>query len=220
MVLVPPVLQPIIHRLSSPFTGLPVPIESVPSPSPELCVENSLWCDDVMHTVTNSLDTNHTINDLLRHQTYSPAICSINGKTNSSLPQSTRDQLNHNNMIFRNILLQLHIEDLPKLSSKPWGNFDGSDWEQDSHGKWKHSFNNNVSLPSSSTPHLCVLDDNTSYSPTDNLQFTIQSNMGANRNVTNNRSLLLQYENIPPYPIGGVHTNEVTIECTDKSLIP
>ena len=136
MVMVPPVLQPIIHRLSSPFTGLPVPIESVSPPSPELCVENSLWCDDVLHIVTNSLDTNHTINDLLLcHQTYSPTICSINGKTNSSLPQSTRDQLNNDNMIFHNILLQLHIKDIPKRSSKPWRNFDGSNWEQDSHGK-------------------------------------------------------------------------------------
>ena len=106
MVMVPPVLQPTIHRLSSPFTGLPVPIDSVPPPLPELCVEIFLWCDDVLHTFTNSLDTNHIINDLLlRHQTYSPAICSINDKTNSSLPQSTRDQLNHDNMIFRNILL-------------------------------------------------------------------------------------------------------------------
>ena len=123
-------------------------------------------------------------------------------------------------MIFRNILLQLHIKDLPKRSSKPWGNFDGSDWEQDGHGKWKPPFNNNVSLPSSSTPHLCVLNDDTSYSPTGNLQFTIQSDMGANRNVTNNRSLLLQYEIIPSYPIGGVHADEVAIECTGKGLIP
>ena len=89
-------------------------------------------------------------------------------------------------MIFRNILLQLYIKDLPKRSSKLWGNFDGSDWGEDSRGKWKPPFNNNVSLPSSSTPHLCVLNDDTSYSPTSNLQFTIQSDMGANRNVTNN----------------------------------
>ena len=72
-------------------------------------------------------------------------------------------------MIFRNILLQLHIKDLPKRSSKPWGHFDGLDWEQDSHGKWIPPFNNNFSLPSSSTPHLCVLDDDTPYSPTGNL---------------------------------------------------
>ena len=79
--MVPPVLQPVIHRLFSPFAGLPVPIKSVPHPSPELCVENYLWCDDVLYTVTNSLDTNHTINELLlRHQIYSPTICSINGK--------------------------------------------------------------------------------------------------------------------------------------------
>ena len=56
-------------------------------------------------------------------------------KKNSSLPQSTRDQLNNDNMIFHNILLQLHIKDIPKRSSKPWRNFDGSNWEQDSHGK-------------------------------------------------------------------------------------
>ena len=134
--MVPPVLQPVIHRLFPPFSGLPVPIKSVPHPSPELCVENYLWCDDVLHTVTKSLDINHTINDLLLLlQTYRPTICSIHGKTNSSLLQSTRDQLNHDNMIFRNILLQLYIKDLPKRSSKPWGNFDDSDWEQDSHGK-------------------------------------------------------------------------------------
>ena len=44
--------------------------------------------------------------------------------------------------------------------------------------------------------------------------------MGANRNVANNQSLLLQYENIPPYPICGVHASEVAIECTCKGLIP
>ena len=44
--------------------------------------------------------------------------------------------------------------------------------------------------------------------------------MGAKRNVTNNQSLLLQYENIPPYSIGGVHASEVAIECTCKGLIP
>ena len=44
--------------------------------------------------------------------------------------------------------------------------------------------------------------------------------MGANRNVTNNRSLLLQYEIIPSYPIGGVHADELDIECTGKGIIP
>ena len=44
--------------------------------------------------------------------------------------------------------------------------------------------------------------------------------MVANRNVTNNRSLHLHYENIPPCHIGGVHANDVAIECIGKSLMP
>ena len=44
--------------------------------------------------------------------------------------------------------------------------------------------------------------------------------MGPNRNVNNTRSPFLQYENNSPYPIGGVHANEVAIECTGKGLIP
>ena len=59
--MVPPVLQLIIHRLSSPFTGLPVPIESVPPPSPELCVENSLWCEDILHTLHILLKKKNTV---------------------------------------------------------------------------------------------------------------------------------------------------------------
>ena len=98
MAMVPPVLQPIIHRLSSLFTGLPVPFESVPPLSPELCVENSLWCDDVLHRVTNSLDINHTSNNLLLfYQKYSPTICSINGRTWGKLhfcKKITRDRAN------------------------------------------------------------------------------------------------------------------------------
>ena len=97
-------------------------------------------------------------------------------------PQSTRDQLNHDNMIFRNILLQLRLKDIPKRSSKSWENFDGSNWEQDSHGQWKPPFNNIFSLPSSSTPRVCVFLIMIIHT----LQFTIQSGMGANRNVTNN----------------------------------
>ena len=106
---------PVVNRLSPPYTSLPLPFEPVPPPSPQLRVEYSVWCDDVLHTVTNGLDTNHTINDLLiRNQTYISTICSFNGNTNSSLPQSTRDQLNHDNMIFHNIILQINIKDILK----------------------------------------------------------------------------------------------------------
>ena len=44
--------------------------------------------------------------------------------------------------------------------------------------------------------------------------------MGANRNVTDNKSILLNYEDIVPYPIGGVKADNISITCTDKGFIP
>ena len=36
-----------------------------------------------------------------------------------------------------------------------------------------------------------------------------QSDMGANRNVTDNKDILLQYQDIDPYHIGGVKADDV-----------
>jgi deoxyuridine 5'-triphosphate nucleotidohydrolase len=47
-----------------------------------------------------------------------------------------------------------------------------------------------------------------------------QNDGGANRSVTNNRDLLIKYENIPKYPINGVKDGEVAIYCTGRGYLP
>ena len=44
--------------------------------------------------------------------------------------------------------------------------------------------------------------------------------MGANRNVTDNKNILLNYTDITPYPIGGVKADDIAITCTGKGCIP
>ena len=48
----------------------------------------------------------------------------------------------------------------------------------------------------------------------------IQDDIGANRCVTDNASIIVDYTTIEPYQIGGVEKDEVAITCTGKGYIP
>jgi len=47
-----------------------------------------------------------------------------------------------------------------------------------------------------------------------------QNDGGANRSVTNNKEILIKYENIPKYTINGVNDGEVAIYCTGRGYLP
>ena len=47
-----------------------------------------------------------------------------------------------------------------------------------------------------------------------------QNDGGANRSVTSDKHLLIQYKDIKPYAIGGVKEGEVAIYCTGIGYIP
>ena len=49
---------------------------------------------------------------------------------------------------------------------------------------------------------------------------TVQSDTGANKAVTSNKSLLYAYSDIDPYPIGGVKADDIAIVCTGHGLLP
>ena len=46
-----------------------------------------------------------------------------------------------------------------------------------------------------------------------------QNDIGANTSVTNEKSAILLYQDIPPLPIGGVHKDDPAIVCTGKGYI-
>ena len=48
----------------------------------------------------------------------------------------------------------------------------------------------------------------------------MQNDGGANRSVTNQRHLLIHFEEISPYPISGVKDGEAALHCTGKGYIP
>ena len=48
----------------------------------------------------------------------------------------------------------------------------------------------------------------------------IQNDTGANENVTCIKSIIHNYVDIDPYPIGGVKADEVAIRCTGKGDLP
>ena len=48
---------------------------------------------------------------------------------------------------------------------------------------------------------------------------TIQNDTEANKNVTSDKSLLYNYEDIAPNPIGGVKEDDVAIVCTGKGFL-
>ena len=47
----------------------------------------------------------------------------------------------------------------------------------------------------------------------------IYDDIGANRNVTDNRDLLENHEEMAPYPIGGGEKDEVAVLCTSKVFL-
>lgn len=49
---------------------------------------------------------------------------------------------------------------------------------------------------------------------------SVQNNTGANRNVTSIKSCIHAYEDVEPFPIGGVKADDVAIICTGKGLLP
>ena len=49
---------------------------------------------------------------------------------------------------------------------------------------------------------------------------TVQNNTGENNNVTDKKHLLVAYDDIEPYPIGGVKAEDVAIMCIGKGLLP
>ena len=64
-----------------------------------------------------------------------------------------------------------------------------------------------------------------SVNPTGKMTFnvctdTIQNDSGANRAVTSNQSILVSYEDISPFPIRGVYTDNITIIYTGRGLLP
>jgi transposase InsO family protein len=48
----------------------------------------------------------------------------------------------------------------------------------------------------------------------------MQNDGGANRSITNQKHLLIWYENIKPYPINGVKDGEPALHCTGKGYLP
>ena len=48
----------------------------------------------------------------------------------------------------------------------------------------------------------------------------LQNDGGANRSVTSMKNLLLNFQHIKPYPIGGVNDNETAITCTGYGYLP
>ena len=51
-------------------------------------------------------------------------------------------------------------------------------------------------------------------------EIKMQKDSGANRSVTSYKNLLLNLEQIAPYPMGGVKENETAIYCTAKGYLP
>ena len=90
----------------------------------------------------------------------------------------------------------------------------------------------NTTLPHPIPLQTPVAPDNSSVKmahphalPLENIPFTIrtepvQSDTGANQNVTSIKSMIHNFEEIEPYPIGGVKANEVAIVCTGRGQFP
>ena len=70
------------------------------------------------------------------------------------------------------------------------------------------------------TPTIRSMDSNLPIERINICMETVQSDTGANKEVTNNKSILYAYSDIDPYPIGGVKAEDIAILCTGHGLLP
>ena len=122
------------------------------------------------------------------------------------------------------------------LHDTTWKVFISKDWIKDTTGGWD--------IPPSDPTIFCIDNNNTSPPPSSDITkpikppapnitpllihkmtprtsttILVQSDMGANTNVTNNLDLLINCVQIDHYPIGGVERERVAITCTHKGYI-
>ena len=106
--------------------------------------------------------------------------------------------------------------------SKVW-RYEGIGWSKDSFGKWNGIEHNNSSLYQTNVTESNIYlrkDPNTMSTGMINkvnFQPQYQSDSGANRNVTNQKELLIHYKSIKPYSISGVNQDAAgNIECVGE----
>ena len=113
------------------------------------------------------------------------------------------------------------------LHDTTWRDYECKDWIKNATGGWNlpPSFQDPIHEPIPPAPNI----DNPTVNTTNVHQQTspfhirttqIQSDMGANRCVSDNKSIMVNFQEIAPYAVGGVEKEEVAIVCTGKAFIP
>ena len=109
----------------------------------------------------------------------------------------------------------------------PW-HFEGINWTQDEHHQWNGPEHSNLSLWNTDSNVYSIYSEISSTNRLgtvntiqfDFSQLKIQNDSGANRNVTNNKEILNDFQEISPYSIGGINNDESTnIVCTGEGFL-
>ena len=105
-------------------------------------------------------------------------------------------------------------------------------WTRKPDGKWSISETKKHDVtPSPITPHIPTVGAATVTQSAINVAIAqsittpvriipIQDDTRANQNVKHIKSIIHDYVDIDPYPIGGVKADDVAIVCTDKGYLP
>ena len=87
------------------------------------------------------------------------------------------------------------------------------DWVKNSTGRW--DIPDPIQPPIPPAPNIKETKVNTASAlQSSKFRVMIQSDMGANRCITDNKGIMVDYEDIPAYPVGGIEKEEVAVICT------
>lgn len=132
-------------------------------------------------------------------------------------------QLSHHPTYAQYILTPKYQQSPSILHDTTWKNHECNYWTRNNSGGWDVPIS---TPPDIYTPHIhhdienvprkapLIGHKNPNYTIT-----LIQSDMGANRCVTNLKHIIVGYEDIPDYPIGGVKMDAVAIVCKGKGYL-
>ena len=236
--------KPVIHTIKD-----PPPSEPPPSQEKHITphIETTQWLDDVKTTASISL-LRSTIPQaaLLSGTDYTPQIAKLSDDIAVNQYQLKTQRCKHINRK-RNTRTMHHIRiPTPKgslhqdIAYEHANTMHYTTWKDDATHMWTRHPNGQWSIPETKdhtvapspiTPHIpslgtangshSVINVATAQSCTTPVRIIpIQDDIGANQNVTHIKSIIHDYVDIEPYPIGGVKADDVAIICTGKGYLP
>ena len=227
-----------------------IPIEPEPPPPPESIkpptMEERHWMDDALHSATNDFTTIKNANDYDATTIvdgYSPFIRKL--QTKEDLRAQLLRAKHHKSPLPPPNNHPLHIP-TPKsqyhtsmLHNTTWKDYPSNEWIKNATGGWDIPSldNTNFDLTADDDETICIHQPPRpppapNIEPHDGIPtintaklkesstFMIQCDIGANRCVTDDNTIMENYTAIDPYPIGGVEKDEIAIVCTGKGDIP